>query len=61
MELSDGYGDKSGEVVKLNNSVYGLKQARRLWAMRLAVVIDRKIGMEQYKAGPCVFRSLGMK
>ena len=27
MKLRDGCGDKSGRVVKLNKSVYGLKQA----------------------------------
>ena len=52
----DGCGDKSGKVVKLNKSVYGLKQACRRWAMHLGDVIVRKVGMEQCKADPCVFR-----
>ena len=56
MKLPDGCGDKSGEVVKLNKSVYGLKQAGRRWAMHLGDVIVRKIGMEQCKTDPCVFR-----
>ena len=29
MKLPDGCGDKSGEIVKLNKAVYGLKQAGR--------------------------------
>ena len=46
MNLPGGCGDKSGKVVKLNKSVYGLKQAGRRWAMHLGDVIIRKIGME---------------
>ena len=56
MKLLDGCGDKSGKVVKLNISVYGLKQAGRHEAMHLGDVIVRIIGMEQCKADPCVFR-----
>ena len=56
MKPPDGYGDKSGKVVKLNKSVYGLKQAGRRWAMHLGDVIVRKIGIEQCKADPCAFR-----
>ena len=55
MKLPDGCGDKSGKIVKLDKSVYGLKQAGRRWAMHLGDVIIRKIGMEQCKADPCVF------
>ena len=56
MELPDGCGDESGKVVKLNKSVYGLKQAGRRWAMHLGDVVVRKVGMEHCKADPCVFR-----
>ena len=42
MKLPDGCGDKSGKVVNLNKSVYGLKQAGRRWAMHLGDVIVRK-------------------
>ena len=35
MKLPDGCGDKSGEIVKLNKAVYGLKQAGRQWPLRL--------------------------
>ena len=61
MKNPDGCGDKkSGRIVKLNKSVYGLKQASRRWAMRLGDVLVSKIGMEQYKADPCISRLLGM-
>ena len=56
MKLSDGCGDKSGKVVKLNKSVNGLKQAGHRWVLHLGDVIVRKVGMEQCKADPCVFR-----
>ena len=49
MKLPDGCGDKSGKVVKLNKSVYSLKQAGRRWAMHLGDAIARNIGMEQCK------------
>ncbi|CAM9346201.1 unnamed protein product [Ascophyllum nodosum] len=47
MKLPDGCGDKSGKVVKLNKSVYSLKQADRRWAMHLRDVIVRK-GFSEY-------------
>ena len=56
MKLRGGCGDKSGKVMKLKKTVYGLKQAGRRWAMHLGDVILRKIRMEQCKADPCVFR-----
>ena len=56
MKLPDGYGDKSGKVVKLSEPVYGLKQAGRRWAMHLGDAIVCKMGMEQCKTHPFVFR-----
>ena len=56
MKLPDGCGDKSGKVVKLNKSVYVRKQAGRRWAMHLGDVVLRKVGKEECKADPCVFR-----
>lgn len=38
-ELPDGYGGRSGRVVRLNESVHGLKQAGRSWAVRLGDVL----------------------
>ena len=45
MKLPDGCGDKSGEIVKLNKAVNGLKQAGRQWSLRLTQVIVEKVGM----------------
>ena len=56
MKLPDGCEDKSGEIVKLNKAVYGLKQAGRQWSLRLTHVLVEKVEMEQCKADPCVFR-----
>jgi histone deacetylase 1/2 len=55
-KLLDGCGDNSGEKVKLNKAVCDLKQARRQWSSRLTQVLVEKVGMEQCKADPCVFR-----
>ena len=54
MKLPGGCGDKSGEIVKLNKAVYGLKQAGRQWSLRLTQVLVEKVRMEQCK--PCIFR-----
>ena len=47
---------KRSKEVKLNKSVYGLKQAGRRWTMCLGEVLVIKVGMEQCKADPSVFR-----
>ena len=46
MKLPDGCGDKSCKGVKLNKSVYGLKQAGRRWAMHLGDVVRK--GFSEY-------------
>ena len=56
--LPAGCGDMSGEVVLLQRAVYGLRQAGRQWSLRRSRVLLQKIGMEQSKAGPCVFRTV---
>ena len=58
MRLPAGCGDISGEVVLLQRAVSGLRQARRQWSLRLSRVLLQKIGMEQSKADPCVFRKV---
>ena len=58
MRLPSGCGDMSGEVVLLQGAVYGLRQAARQWSLRLSRVLLQKIGMEQSKADPCVFRKV---
>ena len=56
MKLPIGCGDNSGEIVKLNKAVYGLKQAGRQWSLRLTQVHVEKVEMEQCKADLCDFR-----
>ena len=58
MRLPAGCGDMRGEVVLLQRGVYGLRQAGRQWSLRLSRVLLQKIGMEQSKADPCVFRKV---
>ena len=56
MRLPEGCGDKSGEIVKHNKAVYGLKQAGRQWSLRPTQVLVEKEGMEQCKVDPCGFQ-----
>ena len=55
MKLPDGCGDMSGKTVRLNRSLYGLKQSGRQWA---GLLVDTVVeyGMEQCRTAPCVFR-----
>ena len=58
MHLPPGCGELSGKVVKLLKCQYGLKQAGREWHLLLVTWLVEKIGMEQCKAEPCVFRKI---
>ena len=58
MRLPPGCGKLSGKVVKLLKCQYGLKQAGREWHFLLVTWLVEKIGMEQCKAEPCVFRKI---
>ena len=55
MRLPSGCGFMSGKVVRLNKSLYGLKQASRQWHQLLASTLKR-FGFEQCLADPCVMR-----
>ena len=55
MKLPDGCGDMSGKIVRLNRSLYGLKQGGRQWAGLLVETVV-EFGMEQRRTDPCVFR-----
>ena len=55
MKLPDGCGDMSGKIIRLNRSLYGLKQSGRQWAGLLVETVV-EFGMEQSRADPCVFR-----
>ena len=58
MRLPPGCGELSGKGVKTPNCQYGLKQASREWHLLLVTWLVEKIGMEQWKAEPCVFRKI---
>ena len=58
MRLPAGCGDMSGEIILLQRAVYGLRQVGRQWSLRLSRVLLQKVGMDQSKADPCVFRKV---
>ena len=58
MRLPAGCGELSGKAVKLLKCQYGFKQAGREWHLLLVAWLVEKIGMEQCKAEPCVFRKI---
>ena len=53
MKLPGGCGDKSGTIVRLNISLYGLKQSPRQWAGYLVETV-MEYGMEKCRADPFV-------
>ncbi|CAB1100747.1 unnamed protein product [Ectocarpus sp. CCAP 1310/34] len=55
MRLPEGCGRLSGMIVKLNKSLYGLKQASRQWHSHLARCLIC-LGFIQCMADTCVFR-----
>ena len=55
IKLPPGCGSMSGKVALLNKSLYGLKQASRIFYKRLVSDLKR-IGVEQSTSDPCVLR-----
>ena len=55
MRMPAGSGDLSGKIVKLNKSLYGLKQSARSWYDHLVSTL-KGIGFEQYDCEPCLLR-----
>ena len=53
-----GCGELSSKVGKSLKGQYGLEQAHREWHLLLVTWLVDKIGMEQCKAEPCVFRQV---
>ena len=58
MRLPPACGELSGKVAKLLQCQYGLKQADRGWHLLFVTWLVEKIGMEQCKAEPCLFRKI---
>ena len=55
LRLPEGCGDLSGKIVRLNKSLYGSKQASRMWHAHLITGL-KSLGFERCKADVCVFR-----
>ena len=55
LRLPKGRGDLSGKVLRLNKSLYRLKQASRTWHAHLTTCLKR-LGFEQIMTDVCVFR-----
>ena len=55
LRLPRGCGRLSGKVVRLNKSLYGLKQASRSWHAHLTTFL-KTLGFQQCLADACVFR-----
>ena len=55
MCLPQGCGEMSGKILRLNRSLYGLKQASRWWHNHL-VTHMKSLGFEQCPADACVMR-----
>lgn len=54
MKQPEGYDDKSGRVCKLNKSIYGLKQAGRVWNIKLDKALYR-FGLQRAKNDACIY------
>ena len=55
LRLPKRCGDLSGKLVRLNKTLYGLKQASREWHAHLTTCLQR-LGFEQCMTDACVFR-----
>ena len=55
LRLPKGCRDLSAKVIRLNKSLYGLKQASRTWHAHLTSCLKR-LGFEQCMTDVCVFR-----
>ena len=58
LRLPRGYGRLSSKIVRLNKTLYGLKQASRSWHAHLITCL-KTLGVQQCLAYACVFRLVG--
>ena len=54
MELPNGCGTLTSDVVRLEEAIYGVKQAGRKLSLLLNKTLTEDAGMTQSKADPCV-------
>lgn len=59
MQQAQGYDDNSGRVYQLKKAIYGLKQASRMWNLKLNDVL-LKHGFVRSQTDPCVYRRAGI-
>lgn len=59
MKQAEGYDDGSGQVYRLKKAIYGLKQASRMWNMKLNDVLLKQ-GFKRSKTDPCVYHRNGI-
>ena len=57
LRLPKGYGRLSGKIVRLNKSLYGLKQVSWSWHAHLTTCL-KKLSFQQCLADACAFRSI---
>ena len=55
LRLLKGYSSLSGKIVRLNKSLYGLKQASRSWHAHFTSCL-KTLGFQKCLADACVFR-----
>ncbi|CAM9239688.1 unnamed protein product, partial [Hapterophycus canaliculatus] len=58
MKLSGGCDSLSARIVRPGKAVYGLRQSGLLWNEQLVKKLVVRMGMEQCKTDPCVFRKI---
>ncbi|CAM9769820.1 unnamed protein product [Sphacelaria rigidula] len=56
MKLPEGCDPLTGSTVRLEKSIYGVKQAGRQWSLLLNKNLMEDVKMSQSKADPCVYR-----
>ena len=54
LELTEGFGEPKGTIVRLNKAMYGLFQAARMWKKKKALLMKR-LGFRRSRTGPCLF------
>ncbi len=60
IQQPDGYDDGSGKMCRLNKAMYGLKQAGRMWNLKLETSL-KKFGLTKSQMDPCIFYDNEMK